>query len=49
MWPITDTWTYDSDVLAEIDMTTELMIAGTGAQDPLSQEAIDLTLGLRHA
>lgn len=36
----------DSDLLAEVEMTTTLIIAATESEDDLSQEEIDRLLGL---
>lgn len=37
---------HDADVLDEIEMTSNLMIAASETSGPLSQEAIDRILGL---
>lgn len=39
----------DSELLAEIELVTELMIAATGTPGPLDQETIDTLLGVRPA
>ena len=36
----------DSDLLTEVEMTTNLIIAASEADGPLSQEEIDRILGL---
>jgi hypothetical protein len=36
----------DSDLLTEVDMTTNLIIAASEADGPLSQDEIDRILGL---
>ncbi|MDP9444094.1 MAG: hypothetical protein M3P83_06995 [Actinomycetota bacterium] len=41
-----DVQMHDSDVLDEIEMTSDLMIAASEAAGPLSQDQIDLILGI---
>lgn len=41
-----DVQMHDSDVLDEIEMTSNLMIAASEADGPLSQDRIDRILGL---
>jgi len=36
----------DPDLLGEVEMTTNLIIAASGAAGPLDQEEIDATLGV---
>jgi hypothetical protein len=36
----------DAELLAEVELTTDLMIAGSQSDQPLSQSAVDGLLGL---
>ncbi len=42
-----DVSVHDKDVLAEIDLTSDLMIAASEHDGPLTQEQVDAILGLR--
>jgi len=41
-----DVQPHDADVLEEIELTSNLMIAASEATGPLPQDAIDLILGI---
>jgi hypothetical protein len=47
MAAIGDVCVYDTDILSEIEMTTNLMIVASAQRGRLSQETIDDTLGVR--
>jgi len=42
-----DVSVHDEDVLAEIELTSDLMIAASEHEGPLTQEQVDSILGLR--
>ncbi len=42
-----DVRVHDENVLAEIELTSDLMIAASEHDGPLSQEQVDTILGLR--
>jgi hypothetical protein len=47
LWDSLDVSLADPELLAKVELTTELIIAASEADEPLCQEKIDRLLGIR--